>query len=41
LTQTHADTIRGEDKMAADMVAMGSNKNQARQYIKVNPKSEE
>jgi hypothetical protein len=41
LTQNHADTIRGEDKMAEDMVAMGSNKNQARQYIKVNPKSEE
>jgi hypothetical protein len=41
LTQNHSDTIRGEDKLAADMVAMGSNKNQARQYIKVNPKSEE
>jgi len=37
LTQNHADTIRGEDKMAADMVAMGSNINQARSYVKVNP----
>jgi len=41
LTQNHADTIRGTDKLAADMVAMGSNINQAKTYIKVNPKSEE
>ena len=41
LTQNHSDTIRGEDKMAADMVAMGSNIAQSRSYIKVNPKSEE
>ena len=40
LTQNHSDTIRGEDKMAADMVAMGSNIAQSRSYIKVNPKSE-
>jgi len=38
LTQKHSDTIRGEDKMAADMVAMGSNINQARSYVKVNPR---
>jgi hypothetical protein len=36
LTQNHSDTIRGEDKMAADMIAMGSNINQARSYVKVN-----
>lgn len=41
LTQNHSDTIRGEDKMAEDMVAMGSNIAQSRSYIKVNPKSEE
>jgi hypothetical protein len=36
LTQNHSDTIRGEDKMAADMIAMGSNIGQARSYVKVN-----
>lgn len=40
LTQNHSDTIRGEDKMAADMIAMGSNKNQSRFYIKVNPRKD-
>jgi len=38
LTQNHAETIRGEDKLSADMRAMGSNINQARSYIKINPK---
>ena len=38
LTQNHSDTIRGEDKMAADMIAMGSNIGQARTYVKVNPR---
>ena len=38
LTQNHAETIRGEDKLSEDMRAMGSNINQARSYIKVNPK---
>jgi hypothetical protein len=36
LTQNHAETIRGEDKLAAEMTAMGSNIAQARSYIKVN-----
>jgi len=38
LTQKHSDTIRGEDEMATDMIAMGSNINQARSYVKVNPR---
>ena len=41
LTQNHSKTVEGTDKLAADMVAMGSNINQAKTYIKVNPKSEE
>ena len=36
LTQNHAETIRGEDKLAAEMTAMGSNIGNARAYIKVN-----
>ena len=36
LTQNHAQTIRGEDKLAAEMTAMGSNISNARAYIKVN-----
>jgi len=36
LTQNHAETIRGEDKLAAEMTAMGSNISNARAYIKVN-----
>lgn len=36
LTQNHSETIRGEDRLAADMTAMGSNTGQARSYIKVN-----
>lgn len=40
LTQNHSDTIRGEDKLASDMVAMGSNIGNARQYIKVNKKND-
>ena len=40
LTQNHSDTIRGEDKLAADMVAMGSNVSQSRNYIKVNKKND-
>jgi len=38
LTENHAETIRGEDNLSADMRAMGSNINQARSYIKINPK---
>jgi hypothetical protein len=38
LTQNHAETIRGEDRLATDMRAMGSNINQARSYIKINSK---
>jgi len=38
LTQNHSETIRGEDKLSADMRAMGSNINQARSYIKINSK---
>jgi hypothetical protein len=37
LTQNHSQTVSGTDKLAADMVAMGSNINQAKTYIKVNP----
>ena len=40
LTQNHSKTVEGTDKLAADMVAMGSNINQAKTYIKVNPKEE-
>ena len=40
LTQNHAETIRGEDKLAAEMTAMGSNIAQARSYIKVNERGE-
>jgi len=40
LSQKYGDTIRGEDALKADMVAMGSNIIQARNYIKVNPKPE-
>jgi len=40
LTENHAETIRGEDNLSADMRAMGSNINQARSYIKVNGREE-
>jgi len=40
LTQNHSETVKGQDKLAADMVAMGSNIANAKSYIKVNPKSE-
>jgi hypothetical protein len=39
LTQNHADTIRGEDRLANEMAAMGSNIGNARAYIKVNPRN--
>jgi hypothetical protein len=40
LTQHHADTIRGEDRLANEMTAMGSNIGNARAYIKVNPRND-
>jgi integrase len=40
LTQNHAETIRGEDRLADDMVQMGSKISQARNYIKVYPKND-
>ena len=38
LTQNHSETIRGEDRLANDMTAMGSNISNSRAYIKVNPR---
>jgi len=40
LTQNHADTIRGEDRLAEDMRLTGSNIANARAYIKIYPRND-
>lgn len=40
LTQNHSETVKSDDKLAEDMVLMGSNIANAKSYIKVNPKPE-
>jgi Trp operon repressor len=37
LTQNHSETVKSDDKLAEDMVLMGSNIANAKSYIKVNP----
>jgi len=37
LTQNHSETVKSENKLAEDMIAMGSNIANAKSYIKVNP----
>jgi hypothetical protein len=37
LTQNHSETVKSENKLAEDMIAMGSSIANAKSYIKVNP----